>query len=61
MSFQSAEITVMRDLAQQLQKGGFHLTKWLTNSSEVFHMISEADRAKKCKLMIFPARSLTEF
>ena len=40
--FQSAEraIEVMCDLAQLFQKGGFHLTKWLTNSSEVFHMIS---------------------
>ena len=42
ISFQSAEraIEVMRDLAQLRQKGGFHLTKWLTNSAEVFHMIS---------------------
>ena len=42
MSFQSAEqaIEEMQDLAQLFQKGGFHLTIWSTNSSEVFHIIS---------------------
>ena len=57
MSFQSAEkaIEVMRDLAQLLQKGGFHLTKWLTNSSEVFHMISESKRAKEMQTHDIPS------
>ena len=56
MSFQSAEraIEVMRDLAQLLQKGGFHLTKWLINSSEVFHMISESERAKEMQTHDIP-------
>ena len=57
MLFQSAEraIEVMRDLDQLLQKGGFHLTKWLTNSSEVFHMISESERAKEMQTHDIPS------
>ena len=49
MSFSSAikAIEVMKDLTQMLEKGGFHLTKWLTNNHELLAALPKADKAKQ--------------
>ena len=39
-------VRLARDLTDLLRRGGFHLTKWISNSSEVIKSIPESERAK---------------
>ncbi|XP_077976208.1 uncharacterized protein LOC144432057 [Styela clava] len=39
-------IEIVKELTQLMSKGGFNLTKWLTNNDELLSMISEEKRAK---------------
>ena len=39
-----AGLTVLAQLPKLLQKGGFHLTKWLMNNYELLHAIPESER-----------------
>ena len=47
MSFHSPKqvIEIMQDLIQLLKRGGFHLTKWLTNNQQVLSAIPQQERA----------------
>jgi len=42
-------ISHSRDLCQLLRKGGFRLTKWISNNREVLNTIPEAERNKNIK------------
>ena len=42
-------ITLYQDLVKLCAKGGFHLTKWLSNSRRVLAAIPEEERAKDIK------------
>ena len=42
-------ITLYQDLVKLCAKGGFHLTKWLSNSRRVMAAIPEEERAKDVK------------
>ena len=39
-------IELIKQLTSLLKQGGFHLTKWISNSSEVMHTIPNTERAK---------------
>nr|XP_039259008.1 uncharacterized protein LOC120335544 [Styela clava] len=39
-------IEIVKELTQLMSKGGFNLTKWLTNNDELLSMIPEEKRAK---------------
>ena len=42
-------IPLVKDLCEILQKGGFHLTKWVSNSTKVVASIPEEESAKSVK------------
>ena len=42
-------LSIYRDLSELLSKGGFHLTKWLSNSSKVLSAIPLSERSKAVK------------
>jgi hypothetical protein len=42
-------IELASQLRQLLEKGGFHLTKWYSNSRELIATIPESERAKSVK------------
>jgi hypothetical protein len=46
-------ITLVHQLRQLLVKGGFHLTKWLSNSRHVIEAIPESERATTVKNLDF--------
>ena len=47
----SEEIGLVRQLRHLLEKGGFRLTKWYSNSREVMKTIPETERAKSVKYL----------
>nr|CAB3263160.1 uncharacterized protein LOC104265735 [Phallusia mammillata] len=42
-------IMLVKDLGQLLQRGGFHLTKWMSNSNRVLQSIPSDERSKMAK------------
>ena len=44
-------IQLSKELKELMEKGGFNLTKWISNSRQVMEAIPEADRAKKVKTL----------
>ena len=38
-------LTIVQELPKLLEKGGFHLTKWISNRREVMSVIPEKERA----------------
>lgn len=54
-SVQSEQIAIshVKNLTSLLKKGGFRLTKWLSNSREVMESISESERATSAKDLDF--------
>lgn len=44
-------ITLADQLSKRLQKGGFRLTKWLSNSRKVIESIPQSERAKSVKML----------
>ena len=46
-------IKLVKDLTEFLKKGGFHLTKWLSNSCQVMESILESERAMSMKNLDF--------
>jgi len=42
---------VVRQLTELLSRGGFHLTKWVSNSREVLRTVAEDDRARDVKTL----------
>ena len=42
-------ISLARNLTSACARGGFHLTKWISNSSAVLESIPEKERAKEVK------------
>ncbi|XP_056006743.1 uncharacterized protein LOC130050552 [Ostrea edulis] len=49
-----------RDISSLYQNGGFHLTKWISNSVSVLESIPEEDRAKNVKEWIIGENCLVE-
>ncbi len=58
-------ITLVHQLRQLLVKGGFHLTKWLSNARHVIEAIPESERATTVKNLDFEdlpiERALSEY
>ena len=50
---EDAAVDLVHDLRDLLSKGGFRLTKWLTNSKLVAESIPESERAKSMKDLDF--------
>ena len=48
---ESKAVKVKHDLVQLLRKGGFHLTKWVTNSEVILSTIPEKERSKSLKCL----------
>lgn len=46
-------ISLVKELTSLLSKGGFRLTKWLSNSRKVIESIPESERAKSVKDLDF--------
>jgi hypothetical protein len=47
------EVTTLRtQITELMEKGGFHLTKWLSNSGDIMKSIPEADRAPAAPMVI---------
>ena len=46
MDSDDAALSLCRDLTEVMKRGGFHLTKWTSNSPEVLKEIPEIDRAE---------------
>ncbi|XP_067034739.1 uncharacterized protein [Acropora muricata] len=46
-------ICLVKELTSRLSKGGFRLTKWLSNSHKVIESIPESERAKSVKDLNF--------
>ena len=46
---QEKAVTLVGQLQELLQRGGFKLTKWICNSLPVLEMIPQSDRAKEVK------------
>lgn len=42
---------LQQQLAEMLSRGGFHLTKWISNEKDVIEQISELERAPSIKLV----------
>ena len=42
---------IQQQLAEMLNLGGFHLTKWISNEKEVIEQISEPERAPSVKVV----------
>ena len=42
-------VDIIRDLTSLCESGGFHLTKWMSNSRTVLASIPETERAKEVK------------
>ncbi|XP_067026615.1 uncharacterized protein [Acropora muricata] len=42
---------IQQQLAEMLNLGGFHLTKWISNEKEVIEQISESERAPSVKVV----------
>ena len=42
---------IQQQLAEKLNLGGFHLTKWISNEKEVIEQISEPERAPSVKVV----------
>ena len=53
MATDESAIYLARELRELLSKGGFRLTKWLSNSRKVVESISEAERATAVKNLDF--------
>ena len=53
MATDESAICLARELRELLSKGGFRLTKWLSNSRKVVESISEAERATAVKNLDF--------
>ena len=41
---------VVKNVTEQLQKGGFHLTKFVVNEPRIHEQINEEERAKECRI-----------
>ena len=50
-------IILISQLSELLQKGGFHITKWVSNSDRVLQTIPEADRAVKSDFLYLPTHN----
>ena len=50
-------ISLILQLSELLQKGGFNITKWVSNSDRVLQTISEADRAVKSDSLHLPTHN----
>ena len=46
-------VTLIKDLSSTLQKGGFKITKWISNSRHVVESVPEESRAKSLKSLKF--------
>ena len=53
MATDESAICLARELRELLSKGGFRLTKWLSNSRKVVESIPEAERATAVKNLDF--------
>ena len=53
MATDESAIYLAREFRELLSKGGFRLTKWLSNSRKVVESISEAERATAVKNLDF--------
>jgi len=49
VSSQQVAIHIVEELMEMLRRGGFHLTKWISNDRTVMQTISESERAKVVK------------
>ena len=49
ITVQSSPVSLVPKLGQLLSSGGFHLTKWVSNSSNVLATFPESERAKSVK------------
>jgi len=47
-------ILLVKNLTKLLSRGGFHLTKWISNSSEVLDTIPEHEKAKRVRNLDMP-------
>jgi len=45
-SDEESAISLVKDLSKMTEAGGFHLTKWISNSRQVLHCVDECDRSK---------------
>ena len=50
-------ISLISQLSELLQKGGFNITKWVSNSDRVLQTIPEADRAVKSDSLHLPTHN----
>jgi len=50
-------ILLVNNLTKLLSRGGFHLTKWISNSSEVLDTIPEHEKAKRVRNLDMPGET----
>ena len=44
-------VTLVDELRELLSRGGFNLTKWISNSREVLRTVPEVERSKEVKTL----------
>ena len=49
ITVQSSPVSLVPKLGQLLSSGGFHLTKWVSNSSSILATVPESERVKSVK------------
>ena len=59
LKFEEEAVELVKDVKLMFKSGGFHLTKFLTNSKKVWEAIPLSDRRKSVVEYIFNNHSLT--